>query len=69
MAHIDLIVTSVNQIPYKGLAIKMRTSHINLETKNSISKMVIQFEQFGSAIRLYIITKKSTLQSSLLIKG
>ena len=69
MAYTYLMVSRSNQISFRRLLAKMRAGYNALETNNSISKMVIQFEQFGSASRLYVTTKKSTLQVSILIKG
>ena len=68
MAYTYLMVSRSNRIAFRRLLAKMRAGYNALETNNSISKMVIQFEQFGSS-RLYVTTKKSTLQVSILIKG
>ena len=69
MAHIDLIVTSVNQITYKGLIINMKTRHINLETKRSMSKIYLSDKYFGSVGKLYVTDSRSSLNSNMLIKG
>ena len=69
MEHIDLIVTSVNQIPYKTLVIKTRTSHVNLETKRSMSKIFLSDKYFGSVGKLYVTDSHSSLQSVMSTKG
>ena len=69
MAYINLKVTSISQIPYKRLEIKMRTSHINLETKRSISKIFLSDKYFGSVGKLYVTDSHSPLQSVMSIKG
>ena len=69
MAYTYLMVSRSNQIAFRRFLARMRFVYNDLETKRSISKMVIQFEQFGSASRLYVTTKKSTLPASILIKG
>ena len=69
MAYTYLMVSRNNRITLRRFLARMRAGYNNLETKNSRSKMVMQFEQFGSASRLYVTTKKSTLQASILIRG
>ena len=69
MAHLALIVTSINQIPYKRLVIKMKTSHINLESKRSMSKIYLSDKYFGSVGKLYVTDSHSSLQSNMSIKG
>ncbi len=69
MAYTYLMVSRSNQIAFRRFLARMRAGYNDLETKNSISKIVLQFEQFGTSSRLYVTTKKSTLQSSILIKG
>ena len=69
MAYTYLMVSRNNQITLRRFLVRMRAGYYDLQTNNSRSKIVMQFEQFGSASRLYVTTKKSTLQSSILIKG
>ena len=69
MGYTYLMVSRNNRITLRRFLARMRAGYNNLETKNSRSKMVMQFEQFGSASRLYVTTKESTLQASILIKG
>ena len=64
MAYTYLMVSRSNRIAFSRFLARMRVGYNDLETKNSISKMVI-----GSTGRLYVTTKNSTVQSSILIKG
>ena len=69
MAYIYLMVSRNDRITLRRFLARMRAGYNDLQTNNSRSKMVLQFEQFGSARRLYVTTKQSTLQASILIKG
>ena len=69
MAYTYLMVSRNNRITLRRFVAGMRAGYNDLETKNPISKIVMQFEQFGLASRLYVTTKESTLQASILIKG
>ena len=69
MAYTYLMVSRNNQITLRRFLVRMRAGYYDLQTNNSRSKIVMQFEQFGSASRLYVTTKESILQASILIKG
>ena len=69
MAYIYLMVSKNDRITLRRFVARMRAGYNDLQTNNSRSKIVLQFEQFGSASRLYVTTKQSTLQASILIKG
>ncbi len=69
MAYCYLMVSRNNLITFRRFFARMRVGYNDLQTNNSISKIVLQFEQFGTSSRLYVTTKKSTLQASILIKG
>ncbi len=69
MAYTYLMISRNNRITLRRFLARMRAGYNDLQTNNSRSKMVLQFEQFGSASRLYVTTKQSTLQTSILIRG
>ena len=69
MAYTYLMISRNNRITIRRFVARMRAGYNDLRTNNSRSKIVMQFEQFGSASRLYVTTKQSTLQASILIRG